>query len=166
MRVKLGIWHNEYAVYMDRKLIGAWSILIERRHDGLGELVIGTDNAGVETYEHRIDGEVHIYGYPHLLRQDRPADCEMSRCALMEVTMKEHASGLYAAILPADNLFPWPRTRDCKSYVSASELFDECVKRRAYSKRYGGSFTPPTEITKLLTPTQRRRLFAAEEIAA
>jgi len=164
MRVKLGIWHSEYALYMATPLPpGRWSLLVERRHDGLAELVLGSDNAGLEQAEHLIDGEVHIYGYRYLIRQDRPADCKIARCSLMALDMREHATNLWSVILPPDNLMPWPQARECNQYTPADELFDECVKRRAYAKQFGGSFTPPPEVTRRLTAQQRRRLFALDE---
>ncbi len=154
MRVRLGIWHDEVAVFFATYMSGEYTVELDPASREL-RIIKGE---GHMVYHDPADGA--RMGYPW--RMDA-FDCDregFSRCCLMEVDMVEHANG-WSAVLPANHLLPWPHARDCGSYSRAEELMRECVLRKDSADAVGERMPPlPAPIQTELTPAMRVALFS------
>ena len=154
MKVRLGIWHDEVAVFFARYLPEEYAVELDLASR---ELRIIKGGSHVMYHDPCDDSRM---GYPW--RIDAP-DCDregFSRCCLMEVALTEHANG-WSAVLPPNHMLPWPHARDCLSYSRADELMRECVVRRDSARDAGEPMPPPPAgVQRELTSAMRVALFS------
>lgn len=154
MRVRLGIWHGEVAVFFARHL--SEELLVELDPASRELRVIRSPDGGLM----HNDTAVEHTDFPWRLDA---YDCDregFSRCCLMEVDLAEHANG-WSAVLPPNHLLPWPKARDCESYLRSEELMRECAVRRDSADAAGVRMPPPPAcIQGELTPAMRVALFS------
>ncbi len=153
MRVRLGIWHDEVAIFFATYMPEQYVVELDPT---LRELRIMKGSGGM-MYN---DTAVQDTEFPWRLDAVGCDRKGFSRCCLMEVDMVEHHNG-WSAVLPANHLLPWPQARDCESYSRAEELMRECVLRKNSADAAGEHMlTPPASIQMELTPAMRVTLFS------
>ncbi len=156
MRVRLGIWHDEVAVFFDHDPGVALAVSLESDMRRL--FVAEDDEHGDRAYR---DTASVVDGF--VWRVDA-MQCEregFSRCCLMDVHLVPTSNGGWVADLPPNHEMPWPHARDCTSYLRAEELMRECVVRRDSARDAGVHMPPPpAPIQRELTPAMRVALFS------
>lgn len=157
MRVRLGIWHNEVAVFFDHDPGVPIEIVLE---PDARMLYLTPDlKHGVPAYN---DNCRHYNNDGYTWRVDAMY-CEregFSRCSLMYVDLLENPAGWHAHLLP-NHLLPWPVARDCPSYSRAEELMRECIIRKDSANQYSEHMPPPPRNIQMeLTPDMRVALFS------
>ena len=156
MKVRLGIWHNEVAVFFDHDPGVALAVSLEP--DTRRLFVTEDDEHGSRA---RLDTAPLVDGF--VWRVDAMG-CEregFSRCCLMDVHLVPTPNGGWMADLPPNHMLPWPMARDCDSYSRAEELMRECVVRKASADEAGVRMPPPpAPIQRELTPAMRVALFS------
>ena len=153
MRVRLGIWHDQVAVYFrDRPPVGYAVELLPAAREV--RLLPGNHYACLNH-----DGAEDDMEFPWKLTDHGCDRGGFSRCCLMEVDLREAANG-WRGDLPENYDMPWPRARDCESYLRAEELMRECIVRRDSAKAHGViPPAPPAHVQILMTPAMRVALF-------
>ncbi len=153
MRVRLGIWHSEVAVFFADYLPGGFIVELDPTSRELRIMVGGNPTMYV-------DSAVQDTEFPWRLNVH---DCNQegfSRCCLMDVDMVPAANGWFAT-LPPNHRLPWPHARDCASYLRVEELMRECVVRKESADAAGERMTPPPMSVQMeLTPAMRIALFS------
>ncbi len=153
MRVRLGIWHGEVAVFFARYLGEELHVELDAASREFRLL-----RGGSLMYHDPCDDS--RMGFPWRLHGEDCGREGFSRCCLMEVDMTELANG-WVATLPPNHRLPWPRARDCPSYSRVEELMRECVVRKESADRAGERMTPPPASVQMeLTPAMRVALFS------
>ena len=161
MRARLGIWHNEIALFLRERGYDRIHLALEKMEDDTTRLVVDMlrDDARWPCL-HDTDADERM-DYPWEVRTSYEYDGTFTRCGLMDVTVIRPQYNSYwgHVELPPDHLLPWPHLRDCDSYDSAEELFLEVEKRRLSAEGHGVRLSVPPYIQIRLTPEMRIGLF-------
>jgi len=160
MRALLGIWHDCYILFLREKPVNPGFISLDRDEGDQGRVrLIFQHEGGTDAVRHKADAE-ETMDFPWELRTHRHSDDGFARCSLMTIELRPDRGRDMIANLPHDHLFPWPMAKDCSAYVKSEELVRDLDVRRAHAKLIGAKFpTPPGNIVKAMTPTQRKGLF-------
>ncbi len=157
MRVRLGIWHDEVAVFFDQDPGVALAVSLE---PDTRRLFVTED----EEHGDRAHSDSAMRGRDEFEWRVDAMGCEregFSRCCLMDVDLVPTPNGGWTADLPQNHEMPWPHARDCVSYSRADELMRECVVRKASAVAAGVPMPPPPPPIQMeLTPAMRLELFS------
>lgn len=162
MRARLGIWHNEIALFLRERGYDRIHLALEKMEDDTTRLVVDMlrDDARWPCLH---DADLDM-DYPWEVRTPYEYDGTFTRCGLMDVTVirSQYNSYLGHVVLPLDHLLPWPHLKDCDSYDSTEELFLEVEKRRLSAEAHGVRLSIPAHIQTRLTPEMRVGLFGGK----
>lgn len=154
MKIRLGIWHDEVSVFFREDPRRGFRVELDGQHRLL-VLLPGDFSARLNSV-----GAEDIMDFPWRLDDRNCSRNGFSRCCLMEVDLQPDGNALVGPLLDNHDM-PWPRARDCNTYLRAEELMLECLVRKNSAKAAGKPMpTPPAHVQVLMTPEMRVALFA------